>query len=158
MYVHHFIPYGCFLVQKVLYDAVGKEYSLEVEVCTEHKIGQCGLWRVQQLVLCQCDVLTVDVDEYAALLYDGYNIHFCACRIWLRQLLGVVDDYYVLIRIVYDYILIPASSPIPFIVSSCIMMFFFACKVANFICNIGYLKCADNVLFFLNGEKLISVT
>lgn len=109
-YVDHIIPNVYFLAQETLKDMVGEEHRLEVEVRTDHQVGDNYILRNDgHLVLVQFYHLPIQRPLSLSLGADGDGVHRHMGGANLSKLLNAVDDDNVVIGIAYLYVFIASK-------------------------------------------------
>ena len=87
------VPYRHLLMQETLQDAVGEEHRLEIEVGTDHRVGDGDiLWNNGHLVLVQFHRLAVQRALYLSPRADDDGVHRHMGGTDLGKLLDTVDD------------------------------------------------------------------
>ena len=93
MDIHHLVPYIHLLMQEVADDSIRKEHRLQVEIRTDHEVGDMGVGRYHaHLVLTELNLLPVHHALHLPAGADGDGAHGHMGRGDLGKLLDTVDD------------------------------------------------------------------
>jgi hypothetical protein len=107
MDIHHLVPYVHLLTQEAPQDGVGQEHPLQVEVWTNHQVGDDHVrWNDGHLILAQLYQRTVHLALYLAVDADDDSTHRDVGSTHLGELLDAVDDDDVVVGISYLDVLI----------------------------------------------------
>ena len=102
--VHHLVPDVHLFTQEALQNLVGEEHSLEVEVRTDHQVGNHRISRNHSyLVLPYLNHLTVHLALHTSAGTDCNGTHLDVSVTDGGELLDAIDNNDVVIRVPYMY-------------------------------------------------------